>query len=99
PTSISALSLHDALPIFHFSGSFLTRTLRASMLKYSALCPLGANQRLFGSNQRERKSRSASQAMWLGRYQWASASGTWPRTSRRRSEEHTSELQSLAYLV
>src|SRR2546425_2349893 len=40
--------------------------------------------------------RSSSSASW---WWWSAAWAAWPGRSWRRSEEHTSELQSLAYLV
>src|SRR5205823_10837591 len=90
--AISTLSLHDALPIFVPSAS---RPVSASILGASAATKIAHGF-------------PPGTASWaLTRYslpQWLTLplrmSG--PRTARysfMRSEEHTSELQSLAYLV
>src|SRR5205823_14390337 len=93
PTYIYTLSLHDALPIY--------------------LCCIAENRRNAGRSPfRFRNDRRAS---WRtsrlastppsrhdrdGRISWsASFTPFRPRGRGRRSEEHTSELQSLAYLV
>src|SRR5205823_14740564 len=69
-TEISALSLHDALPIFR-SGCRPRGTLRLGLKQSRAV---------------------------FARSRFASCKA--PHTNGvRRSEEHTSELQSLAYLV
>src|SRR5205823_10373127 len=92
PTLISTLSLHDALPI-SFPLPFRDRAgAVAADVRHRAEHAVGAaddEQRLLGDGRGEELPRLAH---LLG------AAGELPRL-RERSEEHTSELQSLAYLV
>src|SRR5262249_61240793 len=94
-TEISPLSLHDALPIYHGLGRLVPRRLfrGAGDLGPPAPAPQdpsGARGRL----QREEPVRDGR-----GRGGDAEDDGAPARQHRGRSEEHTSELQSLTNLV
>src|SRR5205823_10572951 len=88
---LSPLSLHDALPISSTSTAAIARD--------------GRGRTACRRDRRRRQPPLEGQAWGLGRSQPPSPptpSGPPWRPSRprpRRSEEHTSELQSLAYLV
>src|SRR5205823_14750029 len=86
PTALYTLSLHDALPIsLCFGAGFPGSPDRARRGRHAACSP---NARCLPSLCTRRCAVS----------KWSSAvSGWYPGVSR--SEEHTSELQSLAYLV
>src|SRR5207249_10158917 len=88
PSDISTLSLHDALPICHPQGA--RRSFRS-------LRPLALRD---GRRSRERPAlrRRAGRGEDLSRRGAAAVPGS-PRRARRRSEEHTSELQSRFDLV
>src|SRR5205823_14139414 len=89
PPALYTLSLHDALPIW----SCPVQSPRPAPLACACRCSIRSSYR---SCRRGRKSRSGP-----------FPSPAWPDARRdspcahdwRRSEEHTSELQSLAYLV
>src|SRR5205823_13121121 len=82
-TEIYTLSLHDALPISHAVERRLAVEARHRILLDEAIAAV-ALQRLVGDRRRAR-------AIEVLRRRCCDA--------RERSEEHTSELQSLAYLV
>src|SRR5205823_14857817 len=90
PTNFYTLSLHDALPICDGTSSWRDNAssgCTSLSINGSAICRVGNERR------------------WRWRWPWASApnccclTSPWPAWTRSRSEEHTSELQSLAYLV
>src|SRR5205823_10770660 len=93
PTAIYTLSLHDALPIYR----------SASLRGGAASGRGGARSTPGGSEPGPRQRRARPGATGVG----ADAGEALPRAAREgpdragavRSEEHTSELQSLAYLV
>src|SRR5205823_14658669 len=93
-TSVSTPSLHDALPIFRrlrkdsHSAPFLGRAARLRRLrKDSHSAPFLGRARL------RRLRKDFHSASFLRGHDFAGCEKT------LRSEEHTSELQSLAYLV
>src|SRR5205823_13018159 len=93
PTEIYTLSLHDALPIYNRDGAPLS--FRFGLYEGDAMYPEVRklyfdkfSQLLFGSTQ----------LGLLANLRGLLASPG-PSDSYERSEEHTSELQSLAYLV
>src|SRR5205823_15050171 len=90
PPRLSPLSLHDALPISSCRppAAFLTRRL----LPPARPGPAGGHRRVGWRPRVPVGDRSPRRG--VVRY-----SGTAPERGRTRSEEHTSELQSLAYLV
>src|SRR5687767_15477530 len=87
PTVIYTLSLHDALPIFSGRGQAIAAPHGALVVQRERdLSPRADLQRVGRERQAAiRGSRAARAALY--------------RFRARRSEEHTSELQSLAYLV
>src|SRR5205823_9100535 len=89
-TVIYTLSLHDALPI--------STTWSRTTAPPTSGCSRPATARRRSASRRTRRATAAlSGRLRAGRsLSSASERGT---TNRRRSEEHTSELQSLAYLV
>src|SRR5205823_15048256 len=93
PTALYPLSLHDALPIsaLQARGARLDATLALARLVGAAA---GAGRAGTGARgaRRRHASGAGQRALWgLG--------GVHPGRGVARSEEHTSELQSLAYLV
>src|SRR5687767_15713282 len=86
-TEIYTLSLHDALPIYISDGAVLQYSINGG-IDWRIVGPNESNQNrdegINWFNGRNIFSNPGSQS--LGQYGW-------------RSEEHTSELQSLAYLV
>src|SRR5205823_13835596 len=85
PTALYTLSLHDALPISAASGSSITRSRAArSSRPRSRVARCRVPPR-----SRGRRAPGVRLVRPSTRHR-----GGWPR-----SEEHTSELQSLAYLV
>src|SRR5205823_13073555 len=92
PTAIYTLSLHDALPIFG-GGQLDARQARRKSVSAKYASAHGAGPfRMRGSGLRRCSKRGDGQSeVDPERFR--------TRTKRHRSEEHTSELQSLAYLV
>src|SRR5205823_12203932 len=92
-TQTSPLSLHDALPIFRvFANAFASGgCFMVTSTSTSAACAVGANAR--PSKPQIRRPRLRPKMLCPNRV------GLRPRLDSVRSEEHTSELQSLAYLV
>src|SRR5205823_8139228 len=99
PTDISALSLHDALPIFTYNVSGMDAAgnwgpIRSVTVDTVQDAPeLAVNAGLTAPR--------GGEVMITGDVLRATDAGTGPLglTYTVRSEEHTSELQSLAYLV
>src|SRR5687767_10194738 len=93
-TQIYTLSLHDALPIFSFVGVCRNGSGVPALSAFPS-CSIGTVQRsppLMGNSAKASRLPSGEKdhgvcGFWL----WVNSCG--------RSEEHTSELQSLAYLV
>src|SRR2546421_10162012 len=83
-TEIYTLSLHDALPIW-CGGPCADGDHRAS--------------RIIRSRTTTRWGSSSASPIWRTRSRTRSASMVWPCRVSRRSEEHTSELQSRSDLV
>src|SRR5205823_13125953 len=92
-TQIYPLSLHDALPIFHKSRA----TGRWKPTPRSILPAADKSANPARAHRAERLRRSLP----IGTARTHSPASSRASTCRRhsRSEEHTSELQSLAYLV
>src|SRR5205823_14294146 len=91
PTHIYTLSLHDALPIYFLPrGALLPALLRVPLRRCAA------RARADAGSLRDR--RSGQREL---RFDKRRGTDRGPRARFRgaRSEEHTSELQSLAYLV
>src|SRR5205823_14758202 len=92
PPAISPLSLHDALPICWEDLLDLDLTSPGEPVAHPLLlvCAHGKHDRCCARLGRPLYEALAEQAEegWV-----------WQCSSGRRSEEHTSELQSLAYLV
>src|SRR3712207_7446771 len=84
-TEIYTLSLHDALPIYPFAP-------RATLRR-------GGHARRCGGSRRCRAARQAGRARAPRRRRARRTARSPRRGRRRRSEEHTSELQSRQYLV
>src|SRR5205823_13222088 len=93
PASISSLSLHDALPIWSVPSDEY-HVFHCTNYAWGALRALGGCPR-FGPSFMARFD-SAALERWLAERDWRYA---WREGNNVRSEEHTSELQSLAYLV
>src|SRR5205823_14289827 len=93
PPPINTLSLHDALPIFRCPAKAATLLVSHASGRASAV-PRTSNTR-----QRNASSTHCSNfnRRRFFRIAWSRYSIAAQRTTR--SEEHTSELQSLAYLV
>src|SRR5205823_8789693 len=93
PTAISTLSLHDALPISQWttrpSSATCRRATRWAWATVASRWPSKKSPRLQPSRVCEQAARCAGGLV----------STCHPTGSPCRSEEHTSELQSLAYLV
>src|SRR5205823_13674313 len=86
------LSLHDALPIFCFYFYELRRKGRTDCC---ASTGAGARESSWGATNHYRRQAAENYPRSRRSFLcWFSTKG-----SARRSEEHTSELQSLAYLV
>src|SRR5205823_14176237 len=98
PTPIHTLSLHDALPISRASAAITSRgkwkLLRHSMLPTDRCATLRKRSANWSSSPKIEARRSSSGANSAASKPPLSRLGNQPR-----SEEHTSELQSLAYLV
>src|SRR3989441_6316870 len=88
---IYPLPLHDALPIFETSGSRGERARNSPYGPGGEPVPAGSAGPRHGAARRVHR-----RAEPRGRQARSDESA---RRSRARSEEHTSELQSLAYLV
>src|SRR5205823_14271217 len=89
PTQISTLSLHDALPISRGSNLEHRDSVRTAV---------GCQHKLSAGIDGDRDRLGASQK-WTAAHRGQFA-GRWiEQVPSDRSEEHTSELQSLAYLV
>src|SRR5205823_12370406 len=99
PLCIYALSLHDALPIYAEART-CSATRRSSVLVRHRRIVREEMARV-GLHRHEAQTAQEAEHHWLlHRSRLASTPITSRTTScRRRSEEHTSELQSLAYLV
>src|SRR5262249_60796742 len=93
---ILTLSLHDALPIFHRVYAFIARRVR-DRGEVEDLTAEVFHQAL--SNIRRFEWRGVPFAAWLLRIAANLLADRWQRASKIRSEEHTSELQSLTNLV
>src|SRR5205823_14114412 len=93
------LSLHDALPILvEFSGKIFLSAKHPPSLATVRQAPKAAKigpRRLIAS--RERSGKAPSSLRFAGAVQKGFVECGWE--AEHRSEEHTSELQSLAYLV
>src|SRR5205823_11900452 len=93
PPSTHTLSLHDALPIYHTTGSATARSSSVPTASAFFISRSSAENRCWSSMGRKaRATTGLARALYSART--ANAQLTSPR-----SEEHTSELQSLAYLV
>src|SRR5205823_15128558 len=93
PPQIYPLSLHDALPIF--PAELLVSCAPTTRRKSTVLTRrLGS-----GTSQNHCVKSPARRSSPLGRMRSSNCWPTGSRGVRPRSEEHTSELQSLAYLV
>src|SRR5205823_12918981 len=98
PTAIHTLSLHDALPIFFFNGFQATRTRTApptSLSFVNTAASLTGDYSALESAGCQSSGRAVSLIDPL-------TNQPFPNnfiSPTIRSEEHTSELQSLAYLV
>src|SRR5205823_9510467 len=97
PPEIHPLSLHDALPISDALGGG-TRTDRIPG-RYAALSGCFARQRGPADSGHDDRSGDVVTARTAGLAARESAAQAVTTSPDRRSEEHTSELQSLAYLV
>src|SRR5947209_13541062 len=85
-SEISALSLHDALPIFRLDGH-----------EYAVEEIL---DQWYGPQDAIYKVRADDGNLYILRREASTPEGAWhPRGLCKRSEEHTSELQSRQYLV
>src|SRR5205823_13887020 len=85
PTAIYPLSLHDALPIYRIHRSSARHNLPRRPF---ACASLASSARFPGLRQRRLQKMPLLRRPKRGSHYW-----------KPRSEEHTSELQSLAYLV
>src|SRR5205823_7188078 len=98
-SGIHALSLHDALPIFRFDQVVLIRRVRAGSVAQAEVTR-GQAQRRIGEDIARPGARATRPQLRvvpelaIGRELRADQ----PAVGVGRSEEHTSELQSLAYL-
>src|SRR5205823_9671110 len=92
--SISTLSLHDALPISKQAPN--CSAMRTSFHFSPALSPIFAGFHVLDWRP---VGCLLAAMMWLGPKGQAAESELIAPGTRLRSEEHTSELQSLAYLV
>src|SRR5205823_9061053 len=93
PTELYTLSLHDALPIYGMGW------LRLDWDEGPGIG--GPHAPYFQSQRYDRHRAAAASLVAAGRayYCYCSAERLREERERARSEEHTSELQSLAYLV
>src|SRR5205823_11697219 len=91
-THLSPLSLHDALPILAKTTSSRPSPSRSTVDKPPSNQEIEDTGRLDVSEKRRAVSKPVPLLRWTTRFVVLSATST-------RSEEHTSELQSLAYLV
>src|SRR5205823_13011036 len=91
-TEIYTLSLHDALPICVPAAGVSVSP--AVIPAGGPAAPLAAGPRAAG------RPAARGRASWSGPHCWPSPRPSWWSAAPvSRSEEHTSELQSLAYLV
>src|SRR5205823_14870902 len=95
PRECSVLSLHDALPIFPPG----TRAPCAAPRRGSATSPRTAPARAPPARPTSSRPPARPARPTPTRAPWISATAARTPARTRRSEEHTSELQSLAYLV
>src|SRR5262249_61448705 len=89
PPATHPLSLHDALPIS--SARLLSRSEIRSCRTAITGCPITGN--------RPRRSKNSSLSTWPTCCSLIGSSRICGREKKARSEEHTSELQSLTNLV
>src|SRR5205823_13735854 len=95
PSLIAPLSLHDALPIYRRSVTPASTTNRKTTFSSYCTAVTPACTRRATATRAWRIARSSSTN--FGSPTHRRRRRTWKRSPR--SEEHTSELQSLAYLV
>src|SRR5205823_6921462 len=106
PTEIYTLSLHDALPIYELLTDRTPKEIASMQKEVSSgkLHPMDAKMRLadevirdFHGQEAARKAAEHFQRVFRERQ--APEEAPTVKLPKGRSEEHTSELQSLAYLV
>src|SRR5205823_13770951 len=90
PTDIYTLSLHDALPIYL---TFFSITIASSTSQSTLVAFFGITRKSFGPTSADVALKKITGSLGIS----IPLSSAWSR--KFRSEEHTSELQSLAYLV
>src|SRR5205823_9497459 len=98
PTSFFTLSLHDALPIsLDFERQVLRGHIISLLLKLRTRRAGEPNPSSSPGFHRGLSARNRGNCK--SRREYRAPARRWNKCGRSRSEEHTSELQSLAYLV